>query len=164
VHHRTPLPLPYPHELPGVVAAHRDALAAIENPHPKAFFTTHRRQVGMVSPAAPCVPRDAPNTLRVLVPTASSAGPPAMAAPPRGGGACSARPKQVALRCGPGLVATFGPMAQDFLQIPFLIFQVISNVFQIFKIHIKFNFRSNIHETSFIILLNSRSIHEKYKT
>jgi hypothetical protein len=71
VHHRTPLPLPYPHELPGVVAAHRDALAATENPRPKAFSTTHHRQAGMVSPAALCVPRDAPNALRVLVPTAS---------------------------------------------------------------------------------------------
>jgi hypothetical protein len=64
-------PSPYPQELPGVVTTHRDALVAVENPRLKAFSTTHHRQVGMVSPAAPRVPRRAPQASRVLVPTAS---------------------------------------------------------------------------------------------
>jgi hypothetical protein len=70
-HHRTPLPLPYPQELPGVVTVHRDALAAVENPRPKAFSTTHCHQAGMVSPAAPRIPGRAPQGSWVLVPTAS---------------------------------------------------------------------------------------------
>jgi hypothetical protein len=64
-------PSPYPQELPGVVTTHRDALVAVENLRLKAFSTTHHRQVGMVSPTAPRVPRRAPQASRVLVPTAS---------------------------------------------------------------------------------------------
>jgi hypothetical protein len=69
--HRTPLPLLYSQELPAVVTADRDALAVVENPRPKAFSTTHRHQASMVSPAAPRVPRRAPQALWVPVPAAS---------------------------------------------------------------------------------------------